>query len=143
MAATSKICRTCKQEKPLDEFHVDRDKLDGHKSQCKECNKKARKEFYEQHPGYAMIETRRKKYKLGQEEYLKMVENQQGRCFICKEEKKLHVDHNHATQKVRALICQDCNLMLGHASDDPLILVAAIEYLEFFDDSVDNRDISE
>ena len=139
MTPTSKICRTCKQEKPLDEFHVDRDKLDGHKSQCKECNKEARKEFYEQHPGFAAIESRRKRYKLDQDEYLKMVESQQSRCFICRDERKLHVDHDHTTQKVRALICRDCNLMIGYAGEDPLILSAVIQYLEFFDDSLEDE----
>ena len=102
-----------------------------------------RKEFYEQHPGYAAIETRRKRFKLEHNEYLRMVENQQGRCFICKEEKKLCVDHDHTTKKVRALICNDCNLMLGFAGEDPQILSAVIEYLEFFDESVEDENGNE
>jgi len=41
----------------------------------------------------------------------------------------LVVDHNHATGKVRALLCHNCNLTLGRAKDNPNILLSCIDYL--------------
>jgi len=34
------------------------------------------------------------------------------------------------TDKIRGLLCRDCNLMLGHAQDNPDILREAANYLE-------------
>ncbi len=56
-------------------------------------------------------------------------------CAICKQPSskqgvlRFDVDHNHATKKVRGLLCRHCNLMLGHARDDPKRLYRAIYYL--------------
>ena len=43
---------------------------------------------------------------------------------------KLCVDHNHATGKVRKLLCHDCNTMIGKAKEDIQILESAINYLK-------------
>jgi hypothetical protein len=44
--------------------------------------------------------------------------------------KGLVVDHNHTTNKIRALLCSNCNLILGHAKDNKEILIKLSEYLE-------------
>lgn len=66
-------------------------------------------------------------------DYQRMLTEQDGRCLICSQppttQRRLHVDHDHATGQVRGLLCHYCNLLLGHAKDDPAILAAAIEYL--------------
>jgi hypothetical protein len=43
---------------------------------------------------------------------------------------KAHTDHCHTTGKVRGILCQRCNLILGHARDRIAVLKAAIAYLE-------------
>lgn len=61
-----------------------------------------------------------------------MLKEQNGLCLICKKEpqkKELAVDHCHLTDKVRGLLCTNCNLGLGYFNEDVELLRAAIEYL--------------
>lgn len=54
-------------------------------------------------------------------------------CAICKKEelgKDLAVDHCHKTQKVRGLLCENCNRAIGLFKDDPVVCRAASDYLE-------------
>lgn len=60
-----------------------------------------------------------------------MLESQGSCCVICRDPfGQPYVDHNHATGAVRALLCQKCNTLLGMARESPIILSAAIGYLE-------------
>jgi hypothetical protein len=57
-------------------------------------------------------------YRLTREDYLAMLEAQGGKCLICgidrpRGNKSWHVDHDHATGKVRGLLCNYCNPRLG------------------------------
>lgn len=40
------------------------------------------------------------------------------------------VDHCHAENRIRGLLCRKCNLALGHTNDDPEILRRLASYLE-------------
>ncbi len=63
---------------------------------------------------------------------------QGGVCAICeqpprgdwKNNKNLHVDHDHKTGQVRGLLCPDCNTSIGKMKDSPEMLRKAAEYLE-------------
>ena len=48
--------------------------------------------------------------------------------------RNLHVDHNHATKKVRGLLCVNCNIIIGNSFEDKNILANAIEYLNKYED---------
>nr|WP_245160501.1 endonuclease VII domain-containing protein [Blastococcus sp. CT_GayMR20] len=60
-----------------------------------------------------------------------MLRNQGGMCAICRVAPAAHVDHDHATGAVRALLCFNCNGGLGQFKDDPDVLRAAAEYVQF------------
>ena len=74
------------------------------------------------------------RYGLTVEEYQAMEQTQGGLCAICKgppcgRYKRLHVDHDHTTGKVRGLLCFTCNTLLGHAKDQISRLENAALYL--------------
>jgi hypothetical protein len=52
-------------------------------------------------------------------------------CAICHSAPAAHVDHDHATGKVRALLCFNCNGGLGQFKDNPEALHAAAYYVAF------------
>lgn len=71
------------------------------------------------------------RYGITLEEYSQMFDRQKGLCAICQKpsEDRLHVDHCHATGKIRGLLCFKCNSMIGKANDEIAILQRAIQYL--------------
>lgn len=72
-----------------------------------------------------------KKYGLTLEAYMEMVDRQQGKCLICKEEKeRLVVDHCHTRGKVRGLLCNLCNSLLGFSRENIDTLLSAIAYIK-------------
>ncbi len=44
-----------------------------------------------------------------------------------------HQDHDRHTGRVRGVACPNCNIMIGHAKDQPEILRRAADYLEGFE----------
>ena len=74
------------------------------------------------------------RYKLSEEEYDNKINSQNGLCLICKDPPKnfLCIDHDHITGKVRGLICENCNKMLGFSKDNPNTLKNGAAYLISF-----------
>lgn len=68
------------------------------------------------------------------EQYDALEAKQGGLCAICRRPcpsgRKLAVDHDHLTGRVRGLLCMNCNQGLGKFDDDPGLLRAAEVYLE-------------
>jgi len=62
--------------------------------------------------------------------YEKLLQEQQGRCAICRAKRELVVDHNHDTGAVRGLLCYPCNVGLGCFADDEYVLRRALKYLD-------------
>ncbi len=76
------------------------------------------------------------KYNLTLDEHLSLYIRQNGCCAICKKATpldKIQVDHNHKTNRVRGLLCRNCNLILGHAKDNMQILSNAVAYIQTSD----------
>lgn len=72
-------------------------------------------------------------YGITLEQYEVIVEIQNGKCAICKTlpaNKRLSVDHNHVTGKVRGLLCLKCNSAVAFAKEDVSILEEMISYIK-------------
>lgn len=76
----------------------------------------------------------KKNYGITVEDYERMLQDQNGVCAICQNAcpsgKNLAVDHDHETDRIRGLLCMNCNQGLGKFKDSPKFLKAAQEYLE-------------
>jgi hypothetical protein len=143
--ATERECRKCDTVKSFDAFPR---RSNGRPSSwCKECTnaytrayvktehgaarKKAAQDSYNaRNPDYQVTY----RYGLAPGQYDEMRAAQDDRCAICQTEDagghRWHVDHDHATGKVRGLLCASCNLGIGKMQDDPARLRAAATYIE-------------
>jgi hypothetical protein len=75
--------------------------------------------------------------------YDKTFEAQGKKCAICgrtdsgrANSKRLCVDHDHATGKVRGLLCHPCNSGIGKLKDDVTLLQSAIDYLQYYEKTI-------
>ena len=74
----------------------------------------------------------RRKFGMTLDDYNQMLADQGGGCAVCGTEpgtKRLHIDHDHETLKVRGLLCHPCNVALGFVKDDVDILAGLMAYL--------------
>lgn len=128
---TEKKCGNCRETKPIAEFHAP------YRGYCKECERSKQRERYREDRAYLGRERSYEKsiqrlYGITLTEYEAMREAQDSRCAICGNapDDRLHVDHDHATGKVRELLCRPCNAGIAGARDDISVLRAMIAYLE-------------
>jgi hypothetical protein len=89
-----------------------------------------RRKYNLKHYGYASSPRVKKVY---EDIYTPLLQAQNGKCSICgsfPNGKRLSIDHNHSTGKIRGLLCSHCNLALGLFQDSVTNLSRAIGYLE-------------
>ena len=98
--------------------------------EIKEREKIRNREYQIQNRERLNLYGRARRYRLGVETYLAMIEEQGGRCAICGESPALlHVDHDHETGKVRELLCHGCNTGIAKFREKPELFDAAKAYL--------------
>lgn len=138
MRATSErqfTCRPCGETKSGTEFRWSLHKRD---SYCKPCRRAKDRERYKNSNGAGKDKvfdhSLRRLYGITLTDYNAMLAAQENQCALCGEtpasERRMHVDHCHASGKIRALLCHHCNLLLGNAKDSVDRLHQAIAYLE-------------
>lgn len=102
---------------------------------CKQCYHKelnARKNNSPEGKAYWRAHNLKKDFNLTVEEYDAMHEAQGGVCAICgrpQQGKRLAVDHDHTTGKVRGLLCTACNRVMGYL-DNTHWIASATKYKE-------------
>jgi hypothetical protein len=77
----------------------------------------------------------RKQYGISKKQFTELLEFQGGGCAICakpieKLRRRMNIDHDHKTGKVRGILCSGCNTGLGHLGDTVDGLKKALYYLE-------------
>jgi len=145
---TERPCNVCGKVKPKSEFHKNRSTTYGITSVCKECVRKQRKEWHSKPENKKKTRNRNLQHAFGitVDDYDALYTKQNGVCAICgkKEQKKnkygvrrLVVDHNHITGKIRGLLCSCCNQGLGMFYTDSRhtdLLLNAVEYMRANDE---------
>lgn len=141
-------CSGCQKRKPRTSFPKSKG---GRYAYCKVCHRDRQRKYRSDHPERVRRANRltqlkreehprqyktrwwrqylKREYNVSPDEIKALYRSQGHRCAICKRKKKLCVDHNHRTGKVRGLLCVDCNTGLGKLGDSLRGLMRAIKYL--------------
>ncbi len=140
-------CSKCDTRQPDDNFHraIKNTKRRGRHFYCKDCISKLNKsyrasnpeKFAERDQSYDNNQRRFNRYGITKWDYEDLLEIQGNLCAIClnplTDETHPHIDHDHNTNKVRGILCRDCNLGLGRFKDNIDFLQRAIDYLKASD----------
>jgi hypothetical protein len=122
---------------------------ENHFNRCEECHRFVSRRYYhsDRKRAHAKVSEWRKNnpkrvrnialkhmHGITIEQYEQMFHAQSGKCAICmrkqEEVRKIFVvDHDHATGKIRELLCEHCNLILGLYKDNPVWFDSAATYL--------------
>lgn len=101
--------------------------------------------YYEEHKDYFKELRKRKtpeqkraeklkhRYGMTVEQYDALLIKQNGVCYLCKRTnrgKRLYVDHNHHTNKIRGLLCNLCNFFMERVDADSTIIKRLEQYIE-------------
>ena len=161
-----RTCYRCKEVKPIEAFSRNKNNPLGRGYQCRVCSCQTTKEWRKKNPEKHVEQVKRwqaknpekkkqiardaaRRYRASNphssvqmnhgitpEQYLAMVDAQNGCCAICGRNKfgrgkasKLWVDHCHTELRIRGLLCQRCNLGIGYFEDNPKLPQSAINYL--------------
>lgn len=128
------------REKFLAYFRANKDKYAQHAKNWREKNRekanRIAREWRTRNPAKVIATRKRadlKKYGLSQADFEAILKSQGGGCAVCAMQavngKRLCVDHNHVTGKVRGIVCNNCNAALAHSGDNPERLLALANYL--------------
>ncbi len=125
-----KKCSKCNKNKQLVDFSKFSEAKDGLQPYCKACQSSYQKKNRRKYDWGAYTKSwaknnpeairgyyTKRTYGVTTAMYNTMMDNQDGKCAICclppVKNRRLCIDHSHITGKVRALLCDRCNLGLG------------------------------
>ncbi|WP_219463786.1 endonuclease VII domain-containing protein [Nonomuraea rhizosphaerae] len=128
--AGSKYCPRCKEVKAVTEFGRNRAERSGLAAYCKPCHNTVMREDRIQKHGSTRNYHLKRRYGITEDDFDRMLAQQEGLCAICRVVPGTFVDHCHATGLVRGILCFNCNNGLGHFSDSTALLEVAAHYLE-------------
>jgi hypothetical protein len=124
-------CSKCRTPKPLEDFNHDKRYRSGRAPWCRPCYRD-----YNQSrriAGTSIALERQRTYGISEQDQRSLFEFQNGKCAACKVSilfTKAHLDHDHATGRVRSFLCLPCNLTIGHSLEDEQRLLNCAAYLK-------------
>lgn len=139
-----KYCPRCKEIKKVEEFYKSQYN-NGRCSYCILCSKEFykmlnkekehTKKYYKRDKKKVRNKRLKSKFGITLKEYNKLLKKQKNKCAICgmtteENGKSLAVDHNHMTNKIRELLCNNCNIAIGFINEDISIAKKLIKYLK-------------
>jgi len=140
------FCSYCKTEKSQEDFYKDYRRKAGIRIECKQCTKRKYIEFKTKYPEIYKAHVKRSnrkharsnhlKYTYGitKDQYNSLLQLQNELCAICQQKETIHkyllVDHDHLTNKIRGLLCSNCNVALGRFKYNTEVIMMAIKYLK-------------
>jgi hypothetical protein len=141
-----KYCPHCERILPVSDFSTG-GKFKDFAVYCKECSNevaeernqkekvKENRKAYDEKRKLSQRDSRLKKnFGISLMDYNKILEVQNSKCAICgktviENGKSLAVDHDHKTNKIRGLLCNNCNVCIGFLQDTPDIGKKIANYL--------------
>lgn len=138
----TKACHSCLRERPLSDFAKNKKAKDGLQYHCRSCQSERFRAWRERNVDLSRAKWRdqqmRSVWGIGVAEYNALHEAQGGVCAICLEPetskhrgrvRRLAIDHDHETGRIRGLLCTQCNTALGKFRDSESRLLRAVAYL--------------
>lgn len=127
-----KTCARCDQTKALDDFNKSSRGAHGRQRYCRDCQSK----HYQDNDKLYKEQTRiAKRYRVGasyglsKEETDAFYKRNGGVCELCNLRPGKNLDHDHATNKPRGLLCMQYNTALGKLGDTLEGVMKAVTYL--------------
>lgn len=156
-----KTCSHCGETKDIAEFRHGPGYKGGYRTECRSCERERYRLWKKRNPdkyrakwqrdndkrkenrtgNYDRTPERRamsrnnhlvRKYGITLADEDALIEAQGGKCAACGREERLVVDHCHKSSAVRAMLCNNCNVVLGLVDDDVDHLRKIIQYIESF-----------
>lgn len=147
---THRTCVRCGQSKPTSDYNI------GH-GKCKPCRKEINAEAYRTGTGKRSYDgvfaaSIKRQYGMTMDDYEAMLRKQAYRCAVCRRPEtmlrrngkpyRLAVDHDHVTNRPRALLCRRCNQIVWALEENHTLLPAITAYLEAFRESLASHPLS-
>jgi len=147
-----KVCPKCQISKPFEQYPKNKRTKHGINAYCLVCaaeivrahratpegaqaHRDASKRWRDANTKRHKDNNARWKYGVAHGGYDTLLAKQDGKCAICDSSdpgsrlERFHIDHDHASGKVRGLLCELCNRGLGSFKDRVALLSRAISYL--------------
>lgn len=141
----TKACASCREVKPTSEYYRVSGEPNSFRPYCKPCHKAKRKAAYQRAGGKDVPyeQLLKREYGLTLAEYNAILRRQAHRCAVCRrpetirsrstgEPRRLAVDHDHVTGRVRGLLCHRCNILVWAFEENHAILGMINRYVEDF-----------
>lgn len=131
------ICKACRKQREADWRNAHPGEAQRRANEQYRRHKE-RKDAYgklwsKRNPGKRRAYSLKQRYGLTPEQYAAMLSDQGNACAICERSfesrpKAPHTDHDHATGRIRGILCGGCNITLGHM-EKPGFVAKALAYL--------------